>query len=223
MFGRIKKWIALASEAVQGGGELEQVEAWAAVQGFAFERLENANDFALAGQVGGHGWCLQRVQTDRDFVLGTELRGRADLNVDPGMAIMLLNRPLKEALEQRAFEQVTHGVQTMVDSDLPEEARWLALYDQVGWSSAPMDFWDRYAIVAESRAQAQQWLDGPLLALLMDWPTPTVQQMTPFILRLQQGRVELRMEYGHADLATLEHVCQLFLQACASAQLLGRG
>ena len=220
MFGRIKKWIALASEAVQGGGVLDQIEAWAAAQGFVFERSENAEDFALAGKGGGYDWRLQRMQTDRDFIVGAELRVFADVSVDPGIAIMLINRPLKEALEQRAFEQVTDGVQTMLDTDLPEEARWLALYDQVGWSSAPLDFWDRYAIVAETRAQAQQWLEGALLPLLMDWPTPAVQQMTPFILRLHHGRVELRMEYGHADLDTLEHVCKLFQQACTSAQTL---
>lgn len=220
MFGRIKKWIALASEAVQGGGELDQIEAWAAAQGFVFEPSEIAGNFSLAGKVGGYEWRLQRLQTDRDFIVGTELRVRADVSLDPGIAIMLINRPLKEALEQRAFEQVTHGVQTMVDTDLPEEARWLALYDQVGWSSAPLEFWDRYAIVAETRAQAQQWLEGPLLPLLMDWPTPAVQQMTPFILRLHHGRLELRMEYGNADLAVLEHVCKLFQQACISAQTL---
>jgi hypothetical protein len=223
MFGRIKKWIALASEAVQGGGELEQIEAWAAAQGYVFERSEHAENFALAGKVGGLGWRMQRMQTDRDFIVGAELRAFADVSVDPGIAIMLINRPLKEALEQRAFEQVTHGVQTMVDTDLPEEAHWLALYEQVGWSSAPMAFWDRYAIVAETRAQAQQWVEGPLLPLLMDWPTPAVQQMTPFILRLQRGRVDMRMEYEHADLSTLEHVCTLFQQACASAQLLQPG
>jgi hypothetical protein len=223
MFGRIKKWIAVASDSVQGDGGLGPIRDWAAVQGFVFERLANQGGFAIAAEVDGSGWHLQCVPTDRDFIVGQELQGRADLELDPGIAVMLINRPLKEALEHRAFEQATHGVQTMVDAQLPDEARWMALHDEVGWSSAPMAFWDHYAIFAETRAQAQQWLDGPLMDFLMAWPTSAVQQMTPFVLRLHQGRLELRMEYGHSDVATLEHVCCLLSQACAAARLLECG
>ena len=220
MFGRIKKWIAEASESLQGSDGLEPVEAWAQTQGLAFERMADATGFALLGDTAGRPWHLHCGPTGRDFIADQELRLWAALDLDPEITVMLLNRPLKEALEQRAFEQVTHGLQTVVDRELPAEARWLALYDQVGWSSAPLAFWDRYAIVAETRNQAQQWLEGPMLPLLMDWPTPAVQQMTPFILQLHRGWVELRMEYAQIDLAALEHACKLFQQACASARLL---
>ncbi len=218
MFGRLKKWVARASDSAHNLIDLDRVGAWAHAQGYAFERLEQGGDFALAGALGGKPWRLQRSHSDKDFIHGPELRARADLALEPAVSVMLINRPLKDALEQRVFEQVTHGVQTTVDGDLPEEVRWLALYDQVGWSSAPLAFWDRYAIVADTRIHAQQWLDDPLMDLLLDWPSAAVQQMTPFILQLQGGRVYLRMEYGRTDLAALEHVLKIFLQACASAR-----
>jgi hypothetical protein len=135
------------------------------------------------------------------------------------VAIMLINRPLKESLERRVYEQATHGVQTSVAVDLPEEARWLSLYDQVGWNTAPMAFWEHYALVADTRAHAQQWLEGPLMELLQAWPTSAVQQTTPFILQVQRGRIYLRMEYAQADVPTLRHAVAVFTQACVSAQL----
>ena len=150
-----------------------------------------------------------------------ELRALAELGLPEDVSVMVINRPLKEELERHVYEQVTDDVQTMLDADMPEEARWLALYDEVGWSTAPMEFWDHYAIVADSRAHAEQWLDGGLMPLLLHWPTPAVQQMTPFILQMQRGRVYLRMEYPQADLPTLEHALAVFMQSCVSARSIG--
>ena len=91
-----------------------------------------------------------------------------------------------------------------------------------GWNTAPLAFWDHYALVADNRAQAQQWLDGPLMDLLQAWPTTAVQQATPFILQVQRGRVYLRMEYPQPDVPTLRHAVAVFIQACTSAQLLNQ-
>ena len=44
-----------------------------------------------------------------------------------------MNRPLKESLEKQAYQIYTDQLQTSVDPNLPEEMRWLAMYDEVGW------------------------------------------------------------------------------------------
>nr|WP_315234191.1 hypothetical protein [uncultured Albidiferax sp.] len=220
MFERIKKWVARSPDSRPEQADLQAVEAWAMARELGFESLFNDGDFALTGQQAVWSWRLERTEPVRDFIQGAELRGRADVALPEDVAVMLINRPLKEDLEKRVYEQVTHSVQTTLDADLPEEARWLSLYDEVGWSTAPLEFWDRYAAVADTRAHAQQWLEGDLLPLLMAWPTPAVQQITPFILQLQRGRVYLRMEYPHNDVPTLEHALAVFTQACVSAQLL---
>jgi hypothetical protein len=223
MLKRIKNWVGRARGWGHSQAELEAVSGWADSQGLAFDRLADGTGFALIGTVGGRPWRMEQSPAGRDFIVGAELRARAELGLPEDLAIMLVNRPLKESLEKRVYEQATHGVQTMVDTDLPEEARWLALYDQVGWNTAPLVFWEHYAVVADTRAHAQQWLDGPLMDLLQAWPTSAVQQATPFILQLQRGRVYLRMEYPQADVPTLRHAVAVFTQACASAQLLGAG
>lgn len=220
MFERIKKWVTRSPGQRPQRADLQAVETWAAARDLDFESPDDSDDFALAGLEPGWSWRMERTEPLRDFMQGAELHGWANLGVPKDVAIMLVNRPLKEDLEKRVYDAVTHSVQTTLDADLPEEARWLSLYDEVGWSTAPLEFWDRYAAVADSRAHAEQWLEGALLPLLMAWPTPAVQQITPFILQLQRGRVSLRLEYPHNDVSTLEHALAVLNQACASARLL---
>lgn len=222
MLKQIKNWVGRTMGSGPSSTDLETVSGWANSQGLDFDRLADGTGFGLIGTVDGRPWRMEQSPASRDFIVGAELRARAELGLPQHLAIMLINRPLKEALEKRVYEQVTDGVQTTLDLALPEEARWLALYDQVGWNTAPMAFWDQYAVVADSRAHAQQWLDGPLMDLLQAWPTSAVQQATPFILQVQRGRVYLRMEYPQTDIPTLRHAVAVFTQACVSAQLLNR-
>ncbi len=216
MLKRIKHWVGRATG--WGQADLEAVSGWADSQGLAFDRLADGTGFALIGTVDGRPWRMEQCPPGRDFIVGAELRARAELGLPEDLAIMLINRPLQESLEKRVYEQATQGVHTTVDAELPEEVRWLAVYDQVGWSTAPIAFWEHYALVADSRAHAQQWLDGPLMALLQAWPNSAVQQATPFILQIQRGRAYLRMEYVQADVPTLRHAVAVFTQACVSAR-----
>jgi hypothetical protein len=223
MLKRIKYWFGRAIGSGSHSADLEAVSGWADSQGLAFDRLADGTGFALIGTVDGRPWRMEQSPAGRDFIVGAELRARAELGLPEDLAIMLINRPLKESLEKRVYEQATHSVQTMVDVALPDEVRWLALYDEVGWNTAPLVFWEHYALVADTRAHAQLWLDGPLMDLLQAWPTSAVQQATPFILQVQRGRVYLRMEYAQADVPTLRHAVAVFTQACVSAQLLANG
>ena len=95
------------------------------------------------------------------------------------MAVLIPNRPLKEALEKRAHEMYTDTLQTTEDPGLPEEMRWLAIYDEAGWGSLPPEFWVRYAVLAEKREQALAWLDPHLAGLLMNWPEPASTSKSP--------------------------------------------
>ena len=221
MFKRIKKWVVRPPGSRQHSADLKAADAWATAHGFKFESLPEGGDFALTGLLDGRPWRMERTAPGREFIMEAELRALAELGLPEDVSVMVINRPLKDELEKHVYEQVTDGVQTMLDADMPEEARWLALYDEVGWSTAPMEFWDHYAIVADSRNHAEQWLEWGLMSLLLHWPTPAVQQMTPFILQMQRGRVYLRMEYPQADLPTLEHALAVFMQSCVSARSIG--
>lgn len=105
----------------------------------------------------------------------------------------------------------------MADPNLPEEMRWLAMYDEVGWDALPPAFWERYAVLADRRENALAWLSPALAAMTMDWPDPAPDAETPFILMLLRGKAYLRMEYKPADMPTLQHASLIFTSACESA------
>jgi hypothetical protein len=219
MFDRIKK--AFGGKAKPSDDAPSQlaygpVSEWAATQGFGFSVLDGQN-VALEGKVGSRPWRLQLGKPTRNYIFGEEVRGRAELGIAEDVAVLVMNRPLKEALEKRAYEMYTDSLQTSVDSSLPEEMRWLAMFEEVGWEKLPADFWARYAVLTDNRACALAWIDPLLAALLVEWPQPAPSAEVPFILLLLNGKAYLRMEYTPAELGTLQHAAQVFASACQSA------
>jgi hypothetical protein len=219
MFDRIKKAFAKEAkpEAPPSVMHAAPVSEWAATQGFGFSIDDTGQNIALEGKVGGRPWRLQLGRPSRNYIFGEEVRARAELGVDESVAVLVMNRPLKEALEKRAYELYTNDLQTSVDSRLPEEMRWLAMYDEVGWDSLPGEFWSRLSVLTDSRESALTWLDPSLAQLMMKWPAPGPSAEVPFMVLLLNGKAYLRMEYTPADLAILQHAAHIFTSACESA------
>ena len=152
-------------------------------------------------------------------VFGTfaELRARTDLRVDEDVAVLVMNCSLKEVLEKQAYALYTDTLQTIVDPELAEEMRWLAMYREVGWEGLSPAFWGRYSVLTDKRAHALAWLDQNLADLLMSWPEPAPDGQVPFVLMLLRGKGYLRMQYTPADVPTLAHATLIFTRACESA------
>ena len=193
------------------------VSEWAATRGFGFAVEDGGQNIALEGKVEGRPWRLVLGKPTRNYIFGEEVRGRAELGIDENVAVLVMNRPLKEALEKRAYEMYTNDLQTSVDTSMPEEMRWLAMFDEVGWESLPEAFWSRLAILSDNREYALAWIDGPLAELMIDWPSPAPSAEVPFIVLLMNGKAYLRMEYTPAELGTLQHAAHIFTSACESA------
>ena len=221
MFDRIKKAFskegAAAPETASPSSQLAggPLSEWAATQGFAFS-LVGSSTLQVEGKAAGKRWRMELGKPSRKFIRGEELRARAELGIDEEVGVLVMNRPLKEALEKQAYAMYTDSLQTTADPNLPEEMRWLAMYDEVGWDSVPRPFWQRYAVLSARREQAQSWIDSQLATLLMDWPQAQTAQ-TPFILMLLRGKAYLRMECGAADLQAVQHASFIFSHACESA------
>ena len=220
MFDRIKKAFVKEVKPIEAPPSVMhagQVSEWAATQGFGFSVDDAGQNIALEGKVGGRPWRLQLGRPSRNYIFGEEVRARAELGIDESAAVLIMNRPLKEALEKRAFELYTNDLQTSVNNSLPEEMRWLAMYDEVGWESLPEAFWKRLAILTDNRDCALAWLDPSLAELMMNWPVPAPSAEVPFMVLLLNGKAYLRMEYTPADLTTLQHAARIFTSACESA------
>ena len=195
----------------------EALSEWAATQGFGFSRQGGEGVVRLEGKVGGKRWKLELGKPSRNFIRGEELRARAELGVNEDAAVLVMNRPLKEALEKKAYSMYTDSLQTTADPNLPEEMRWLSMYEEVGWDSLPRPFWDRYAVMADQRDNALAFMDSGLADLLMGWPDPAPVPEVPFMLMLLRGKAYLRMEYNPAEMSTLQHAATIFTSACESA------
>lgn len=224
MFDRIKKAFSRAprDEAKDTQGPAlhmtnDAVSEWAATQGFGFSTIGTSGTLALEGRIGGKRWRMELGRPTRNFIRGEELRGRAELGIDEDAAVLVLNRTLKEALEKKAYSIITDPLQTTADPALPEEMRWLAMYEEFGWDSLPAPFWARYSVLADRRENALAWIDPALAAMLLDWPEPGPNDETPFMLMLLRGKAYLRMEYQPADMPTLQHAALVFTGACESA------
>ena len=218
MFDRIKKAFAKQSRQAPepDGHAYAPVAEWAQAEGFAFSPMSHG--FGLDGPLAGSPCRIEVGKPSRQYVPREELRGRVELGVDPDVMLLLMNRPLKDALVRQAYAQFTESLQTSVDGSLPEEVRVLAMYEELGWAGIPHSFWTRYAVVAEDRAQAAAWLDADLAGQLLEWPAPAPAADLPFMLMLLRGKAYLRMQHGPTHLPTLRHAVQVLGAASERAR-----
>lgn len=223
MFDRIKKAIfrrgSQPDEPVVSASHPTHGPAseWAATQGFGFSVDRSGRGMSLEGHVSGRPWRLQLGSPSRHYIRSQEVRARADLRIDPDVAVVVMSRPLKEALEKQAYRIYTDNLQTSVDSHLPEEMRWLAIYEEIAWDGPPEGFSERFAAMAARRENALAWLSPALARLMLHWPPPAPAPEVPFMMLLMRGKAYLRMEYSPADLATLQQAALVFTSACESA------
>lgn len=222
MFDRLKKVFqkgppARPEPAPSQMGAHGPVSEWAASRGMSFSGSATGNAMTMQGKVGGRSWRMEIGKPSRDYIAGEELRARAELGLSEDVGAMVINRPLKDALERRAYSMITDTLRTTADPRLPEEMRWLAMYDEIGWEGVRDDFWRRYAVLADSREHAMAWVDTALVELLMSWPEPAPTEQEPFMIVLLRGKCYLRMQYLPAHAATIEHATAIFTAASESA------
>ncbi len=193
-----------------------KVSEWAHMQGLNFsQHSDRRGGYHIEGKVDDKLWRIEQGAPSRNFIKGTELRARAELGVHEDIAIMVMNRQLKNSLDEHAFKLYTDSVQTIADPHLPEEMRWLSIYEEMGWESLGTIFLNNYAILADNRENAMAWISQELADSLMAWPG--LDPQSPKILMLLRGNAYLRIQHIEGDLATLEHATGLFTTACKLA------
>ncbi len=195
--------------------EYSKVSEWAALQGLTTSERGDSKGFHIFGKVGDKPWRIEQGRPSRDFIKGLELRARGEMGVREDISLMILTRTLKNELEKRAFSLYTDSLQTIADPNLPEEMRWLSMYEEVGWQELGHAFLDEYAILADDLDHAVAWLTPELVQQLMAWPSG--EPNVPCVLMVLRGKIYLRMQISDNDLPTLEHAARVFTSACESA------
>ncbi len=198
----------------QGSGSQQgKASEWASLQGLAY--TERGKGYQMDGTINGKPWKLEQGKPSRDFIKGIELRARGEMGVNEDVAVMIMSRELKNDLDKRAFSLYTDTLQTQIDPHLPEEMRWLSMYEEVGWEELGQIFLDRYAILADEKSHAVNWITPELAGQLLAWPSS--EPGVPRVLMVLRGKVYLRMQISEGDIPTLEHAARVFTTACDAA------
>lgn len=220
LLGRLRRAIAPRSRAGHAAASAPQgaLRDWANGRGMSMAG-STENMLVVEGTLLGAALRIELGATKREFIQGEELRARADLGLDESISVIVMSRALKNTLEARAYGMITDTLETRLRPALTEEMRWLALYDEVGWTGVPDAFWKRYAVLASGREQAQAWVDPVLVRELLERSWPGSGEDHPFMLFLMRGKCCLRMQHDDERQRDGAHAAELFASACESAAL----
>jgi hypothetical protein len=228
MFDRLKKALGLKPENAPANASRSsllqsRVSEWASLQGYTLQegnseaRSRASEHFTLSGRVGSKTWRLESGRPSRSFISGLELRARAELGLPEELAVMVMNRGLKELLEKNAFAAYTDSLQTVQDAQLGEELRWITSYEELRSPQWEPAFVQHLAVLADQPAPALRWLDATLMHDLLHWPSDLVTPHTPLVLQITRGKLYLRLQYTSGDIPTLEHAVRVLVWASESA------
>lgn len=217
MLEGIKRWLAGNAAQSRKSGDrttLEAFDGWSRAPQLQIRSPREGEGVIIDGKSGDVPWRLEWGDSQRPYVLGRELRIRAELPLPGDLQAIVLNRVLQEAIEKAMFEQFVEGVQTRIDTETPAEMRWVVMYPKLGRSELG-ELHERYAAASSIKPWLQQWLAGPLSAGLLALKTDPA---TAFVLMVNRGKVTLRTELDEASPLTFEPLLRVFETALREAR-----
>lgn len=190
------------------------VQAWADGRGRQYKRTRDGGGFVVDGSYEGRAWRLEWGESQRDYLLGYELRLRMDLELPGAMQLLLLSRALMREMESETFERYTDHLQTQIDSTTPEEMRWLVMHPKLGLKPLP-ELRARIGAVGMPVPALARWLEGPLARQLERTTAGLLADDRPFVLMTSRNRVVLRLTLPEPEPAALDEAVALFEVAVA--------
>lgn len=195
-----------------------EVGEWAKRRGFGFKRVRPEDGFVIDGLLEGKPWRIEWGPPQRDYITGHELRLRMELELPPDAQMLVLSRPLLDALERKTFEEFTDNVQTQIGTKTPEEMRWLVMFPKINLSTLK-SLRARFGAVASMPDWGLAWLTGPLANALELAAAGLLRDEPPFVLMTLRGRAYLRMQLDTPHAADIGAALALFETAVAQALL----
>jgi hypothetical protein len=202
--------------------DLSEVTEWARRRGFGFKRVRGEDGFVIDGVLEGKPWRLEWGPPQRAYIFGHELRLRMELALPGDMQMLLLSRPLMDALERQTYELFTDNVQTQMDSTTPEEMRWLVMFPKLNLGALKA-LRGRFGGVASAPASGLAWVEGPLAHQLEAHLDRLLNGDPPFVLMTLRSRAYLRMQLVSPTTEAIGDAIALFETAVAQALSVGLG
>ncbi|MDP3083840.1 MAG: hypothetical protein Q8N44_09150 [Rubrivivax sp.] len=214
MLEGLKRWFGGAAPAPAAGAAAPSLAAWAEARQYSFRVVRESGGFVIDGRLGALPWRLEWGPSQRAYVGGSELRLRAELGLGNDLQVVVLDRPLQEAMEKTVFDQYVEGVQTRIDNQTPPEMRWLVMFPKLTGSEMGA-LRQRFAALSSIKTFLQQWLQGPLTTALQAAPLVAGK---PMVLMISRGRLSLRTAMADPDSADIEAWLRLFETAMREAR-----
>lgn len=210
MLESLTRWFANRAEP---HGWTEQA-AWAKANQWALRPVREIDGFVIEGRKGATAWRLEWGPSQRPYIVGNEMRLRAELAVPRELQVLVLSRALMESMERDVFDQYVEGVQTRIDTETPAEMRWLVMFPRLSGNEL-MGLRDRFGALSSFKPWLQQWLSGSLCKDLSDLPVAADQ---PMVMMVARRRLSLRTAMAVPATDSLATWIQLFESALAEAQ-----
>lgn len=185
--------------------DIQLIEEWALQRGDPVKRDRKGQGAVVSFNVEGGPARLEWGPAQRPYIQGRELRVRVDLGLPPSLEMMVMSRPLAQWLESDAYSQLVRGHQTGIDSALPEEQRWLAVFDPLE-VEVPEAVHKQFLVLSGSPSHARRWLRGDLANRLQRAITRWLPPDAPLVLMTMRGRLYLRTSAPQVDGALLDGV-----------------
>jgi hypothetical protein len=198
------------------GPDFSEVSNWAKRQGHAFKRARDVEGFAVDGQLEGRAWRVEWGPPQRPWITTSEMRARIDLGLPADLQMLLLSKPLMEALEKQAFEQFMQTNTTELGESTPEEMRWLVMFAKIEMRGMKT-LRARFGGVSSLPGDGPAWLEGALATVLLKASRRLLLYEPPFVLMTLRGRAYLRLQLGSADADDIAEAVELFEIAATQA------
>ena len=196
--------------------DLSEISEWAQRRGYGIKRARREDGFVIDGALEGRPWRIEWGPPQRPYIEGHELRLRMELDLPSDMQMLLLSRPLMDALERLTFDEFTDDVQTQIGTKTPEEMRWLVMFPKVNLTTLKT-LRERFGAVASVPANGLAWLEGALAQALTDAGEGLLGADPPFVLMTLRGRLYLRMQLVEPASGDVAAALALFESAALQA------
>ena len=209
---QVKHWLVTRANAARW----RPIQEWAETRGAVFTQTREGQGFLIEQPTALPGPL--RVEwgvSQRSYLPGTELRMRCEMRLHPDLQLMVVCRALMENLERAVFEAYTDTLKTRVDTDTPEEMRWLVMFPKFN-NAASQTVRQRYGVVGVTKELAGAWIDGELSEALVQSSQDLLPEGHPFVLMCMRGNLYLRTEMAEADLPRVQALVRLL--ECAARE-----
>jgi len=202
---QVKHWMKLRANAAAW----KALSDWAEARGGRFAQTEEGDGFLIDEPENPLGHLrIEWGPSQRAYIEGQELRVRWELGIHPELQMMVMERGLRDVLERAVFEAYTDTLQTRIDTDTPEEMRWLVMFAQMEqWRSKLAKA--RFTACSVTKEVAAAWADGALSDALALASQDLVAPNQPFVMLTQRGNLYLRTVAPEPSATVLQGIAKL--------------